>query len=74
MGFDKIYKMKNKLFIINFVEDLLFFFSPVGKQTIFFKKIPAPPPEYQMVRPLGLICNYIFLACMLKSNMTGLQE
>ena len=26
------------------MEDILFFFAPVGEQTIFFKKIPAQPP------------------------------
>ena len=39
------------------------FFAPVGKQTIFFKKIPAPPPppEYQMVRLSALINQYYII-------------
>ena len=48
-GFEKNHYMKKKLFIFIFVEDILFFFAPVGKQTIFSKK--SQPPEYQMVRP-----------------------
>ena len=45
--------MKNRFFIFNFFEDILFFFDPIAKQTIFFQKNPSPPPpEYQMVRSL----------------------
>ena len=46
--FEKIHCMKNKLFIFNFIEDILFFLS-CRETNYFLKKIPAPP-EYQMVR------------------------
>ena len=42
--------MKNKLFIFNFVEDILFF-SPLVGNKLFLKK-KTSPPEYQIVRPL----------------------
>ena len=36
--------MKNKIFIFNFVEDILFFSPLLRNKLFFFKKIPAPPP------------------------------
>ena len=45
--------MKNKIFIFNFVEDILFFSPLLGNKLFFSKKSqPPPPPEYQMVHPL----------------------
>ena len=49
--------MKNKLFIFNFIEDILFFSLLLGNK-LFFSKESQPPPEYQMVRPLeNLFCR-----------------
>ena len=44
--------MKNKLFIFNLIEDILFFSPLLGDQLFFLNKSQRPPPpEYQMVRP-----------------------
>ena len=41
-GFQNNSLNEEQTFIFNFVEDILFF-APVGKQTIFSQKLPAPP-------------------------------
>ena len=35
---------EEQTFIFNFIEDILFFFTPVGKQAIFSKRSSPPPP------------------------------
>ena len=41
-GFEKIGRMKNKLFIFNFAEDILFFSLLYGNE-LFFSKKSQPP-------------------------------
>ena len=43
-GFEKIGRMKNKLFIFNFTEDILFFSLLYGNELLFSKKSQPPPP------------------------------
>ena len=41
-GFEKIGRMKNKLFIFNFAEDILFFSLLYGNELFFSKKYQPP--------------------------------
>ena len=50
-GFQNNSLNEEQTFIFNFVEDILFFRS-CRETNYFSQKLPAPPPEYQMVRPL----------------------
>ena len=55
MCFEKILWMKNKLYSFNFIENILIFFTSIGKQTRLFFLNPNPH-AYQIVRPLLAAC------------------
>ena len=44
-GFEKIGRMKDKRFIFNFAEDILFFSLLYGNELFFSKKSQPPPPR-----------------------------